>query len=266
MITVIVVAVLALLAALAANRFLRPRLVPEGDEGMNVRDLVGPLLTLTVLLLAFTLVTASSSYKSAQEAVRTEASAVDNLAEVAEYAPTAQRDRLQADVICYARAVRVHEWPAMANGNSSAVASTWSTDFRQAFKNLSDHSSFGMLVSADNQRAKARQDRLAESTPAVPSLIFWFLLVTMTVTVIALGMCLPRKNNKAQLSALVLVTALLTTTLIITRDAEQPFGGAIDVKPTALADVEGQASRPFLAGRAAHLLPCDEQGRKTLPS
>ncbi|MFJ9420337.1 hypothetical protein ACIRPT_40240 [Streptomyces sp. NPDC101227] len=266
MIIVIVVPVLALLAALAANRFLRPRLVPEDDEGMNVRDLVGPLLTLTVLLLAFTLVTASSSYKSAQEAVRAEAGAVDNLAEVAEYAPAAQRDRLQVDVICYARAVRAHEWPAMSNGNSSAVASTWSTDFRAAFKTISDHPSFGMLVSADNARAKARQDRLAESTPAVPDLIFWFLLVTLTVTVIALGMCLPRKNNKAQLSALVLVTALLASTLVIIRDAEEPFGGAIDVKSTALADVEVQASRPFLAGRGAHHLPCDAQGKRTLQS
>ncbi|MFE0186606.1 hypothetical protein [Streptomyces sp. NPDC058989] len=233
---------------------------------MSVRDLVGPLLTLTVLLLAFTLVTASSSYKSAEEAVRAEAHAVDNLAEVAEYAPKAQRDRLQADVICYARAVRAHEWPAMADGNSSNVASTWSTDFREAFKGMPEHSSFGMLVSADNQRAKARQDRLAESTPALPSLIFWFLLVTMTVTVIALGLCLPRKNNKAQLSALVLVTALLAATLVITRDAEQPFGGAIDVKSTALADVENQASRPFLAGRSAYHLPCDAQGTRTVSS
>ncbi|MFF4694389.1 hypothetical protein [Streptomyces chattanoogensis] len=53
---------------------------------------------------------------------------------------------------------------------------------------MSDHSSFGMLVSADNQRSKARQDRLAESTPELPNLIFWFLLVTMSVTGIALGM------------------------------------------------------------------------------
>lgn len=76
----------------------------------------------------------------------------------------------------------------------------------------------------------------------------------------------PEKNNKAQLSALVLVTALLATTLVITRDAEQPFGGAIDVKSTAPADVEDQASRPFLAGRGAHHVPCDAQGRKTVSS
>ncbi|THA76092.1 hypothetical protein E6R60_15260 [Streptomyces sp. A0642] len=45
-----VVAAIALFAGLAANRWLRPRLLSEDDgTGMTVRDLVGPLLTLTVL-------------------------------------------------------------------------------------------------------------------------------------------------------------------------------------------------------------------------
>jgi hypothetical protein len=55
---VIAVAVVVLLAGLAANRFLRPRLLGEDDDtGMAVKDLVGPLLMLTVLL-AFVLVAA----------------------------------------------------------------------------------------------------------------------------------------------------------------------------------------------------------------
>ncbi|MFD6436211.1 hypothetical protein ACFWFC_26175, partial [Streptomyces venezuelae] len=88
MVLIIVVAVLALLAGLAANRFLRPRLVSEDDDtGMAVKDLVGPLLTLTVLLLAFVLVTANGSYGKAEIAARGEARAVDQLVESAEYAP-----------------------------------------------------------------------------------------------------------------------------------------------------------------------------------
>ncbi|MFD8210263.1 hypothetical protein ACFV2S_28135 [Streptomyces sp. NPDC059695] len=55
----------------------------------SAKDLVGPLPTLTVLLLAFVLVTANGSYG---------------------------RSRIQADAVCYARAVRTQEWPAMADG------------------------------------------------------------------------------------------------------------------------------------------------------
>ncbi|MFE2009049.1 hypothetical protein [Streptomyces sp. NPDC059491] len=82
---VIIVAVLALLAGLAANRWLRPRLLDvEDDEGMAVKDLVGPLLTMTVLLLSFVLVTANGSYGKAEVASRGEARALDQLVETAE--------------------------------------------------------------------------------------------------------------------------------------------------------------------------------------
>ncbi|MFF1717026.1 hypothetical protein [Streptomyces sp. NPDC058268] len=81
---------------------LRLRLVSEDDDaGMAVKDLVGPLLTLTVLLLAFVLVTANGSYGKAEVAS-----------------------------VCYARAVRAQEWPAMADGEGSGAPSVWSTDFR----------------------------------------------------------------------------------------------------------------------------------------
>lgn len=109
---VIVVAVLALLAGLAANRWLRPRLLNKVDDsGMAVKDLVGPLLTLTVPLLAFVLVTANGSYGKAEVASRGEARAVDQLVESAEYAAEAQRAKVQADAVCYARAVRKQEAP-----------------------------------------------------------------------------------------------------------------------------------------------------------
>ncbi|MFC5900755.1 hypothetical protein ACFQ60_00615 [Streptomyces zhihengii] len=71
MVLVIVVAALALLAGLAANRWLRPRLVnADDDEGMAVKNLVGPLLTMTVLLLSFVLVTANGSCGKAEVASR----------------------------------------------------------------------------------------------------------------------------------------------------------------------------------------------------
>ncbi|MFE5975637.1 hypothetical protein ACFQ64_26140 [Streptomyces sp. NPDC056460] len=123
MLLVIAVAIAALLAGLAANRWLRPRLLNEDDDtGMAVKDLVGPLLTLTVLLLAFVLVTANGSYGKAEVASRGEARALDQLVETAEYAPEVQRARIQADAVCYARAVRTQEWPAMADGSPAPAS------------------------------------------------------------------------------------------------------------------------------------------------
>ncbi|MFD6891417.1 hypothetical protein [Streptomyces sp. NPDC059957] len=261
---VIVVAALALLAGLAANRFLRPRLLSEDDDtGMAVKDLVGPLLTLTVLLLAFVLVTANGSYGKAEVSSRGEARALDQLVETAEYAPEVQRGRIQADAVCYARAVRTQEWPAMADGNGSPAPSRWSTDFRTTFRALEGKSAFGMLVAADNKRSEEREERLTQATPTIPSAIFWFLLATLTFTVISLGICLPRRNNRGQITALVVITALLTTTLCIIKDVDQPFSGIIKVEPTAIAETERQATRDFLAHHKITELPCDDQGNPT---
>ncbi|WP_405496137.1 hypothetical protein [Streptomyces sp. NBC_00096] len=214
MVLVIVVAVLALLAGLAANRYLRPRLLNEDDDtGMAVKDLVGPLLTLTVLLLAFVLVTANGSYGKAEVAARGEARAVDQLVESAEYAPAAQRAEVQADAVCYARAVRTQEWPAMADGHGSAAPSVWSTDLRRVFREVEGKPVFGMLIAADNKRSEEREERLTQATASIPGVILWFLLATLAITVIALGVCLPRRNNRGQLITLVVITALLTTAL-----------------------------------------------------
>ncbi|MCY0936850.1 hypothetical protein [Streptomyces sp. H34-S4] len=263
MVLVIVVAAIALLAGLAANRFLRPRLLSEDDDtGMAVKDLVGPLLTLTVLLLAFVLVTANGSYGRAEVASRGEARALDQLVETAEYAPEAQRAKIQADAVCYARAVRRQEWLAMADGHSFPAPSVWSTDFRQAFRTLEGKPVFGMLVGADNKRSEEREERLTQATASIPSAIFWFLLATLVITVVALSICMPRRNNRGQLITLTVITALLTTTLCIIRDVDRPFGGIIDVEPTAITEVERQATRDYLAHHTAGDLPCDPDGNR----
>ncbi|MER8237006.1 hypothetical protein [Streptomyces sp. NPDC094049] len=263
MVLVIVIAVLALLAGLAANRWLRPRLLTVGDEeGMAVKDLVGPLLTMTVLLLSFVLVTANGSYGKAEVASRGEARALDQLVETAEYAPAAERARVQADAVCYARAVRVQEWPAMSDGHGSPGPSVWSTDFRESFKSVAGKPVFGMLVAADNERSDEREERLTQATSSIPSVIFWFLLATLVVTVTALGICLPRKNNRGQILTLAVITALLTTTLVIIRDVDRPFGGIINVGPTAIAEAERQAYRDFTANHPSAALPCDSTGAR----
>ncbi|GAA1936457.1 hypothetical protein GCM10009837_73110 [Streptomyces durmitorensis] len=262
MVLVIVVAVLALCAGLAANRFLRPRLMPDDDTGMAVKDLVGPLLTLTVLLLAFVLVTASGSYGKAEVASRGEARALDQLTEIAEYASAEERERVQADAVCYARAVRTQEWPAMADGSGAAAPSVWSTDVRRSFRGLEGKPVFGMLIAADNKRSDEREERLTQATASIPSAIFWFLLATLAITVVALAVCLPRRNNRGQLVVLTVITALLTVTLCIIRDVDRPFDGIIKVKPTAIAEVERQANRDFLVHHQPADLPCDDKGNR----
>ncbi|YAV58696.1 hypothetical protein ACRAKG_00250 [Streptomyces rosealbus] len=121
---------------------------------------------------------------------------------------------------------------------------------------------FGMLISADSKRSDEREERLTQATASLPSAIFWFLLATLTLTVVALGICLPRRNNRGQIMALTVITALLTTALCIIRDVDRPFDGIINVHSTAITEVERQATRDFLANHQPADLPCDDSGNK----
>ncbi|MCX5379700.1 hypothetical protein [Streptomyces sp. NBC_00091] len=266
MTTLIVVAAVALLASIAANRYLRPRVVSEDDEGMSVRDLIGPMQTLTVLLLAFVLATSAASYSKADDAARAEAHALDHLAEVASFVPEAPRVRLQSDVVCYARAVRHMEWPAMADGYSSARPSQWSVDMRKTFQDLRGDPSFGILLAADENRSAQRQQRLAQASPTIPPPIMWFLLCALAITVVSLGISIPHRNNLAQFAALTIITALLTSALVMIYTIDRPFAGFIHISPTAIAEIEKETFDELTAGRPGVRLPCDATGRRITPA
>lgn len=260
----IVVAALALVTGLIAHWVLRGRLEETETPSLTIRDFVLPLQTLTVFVLAFVLVTASTSNGKADEAARKEAGVVDHIFEVADYAPASQRQRLQADVVCYARAVRAYEWPAMADGRGAQQPSTWTTDFRAALKQMgTEASAFNMLVAADKERSEARQTRIAESTPAIPSAVYWLTLAALAFLVVALALCLPRKNTLLVTSGLIVLTALLTTVLLVIRDVERPFNGAIQISPSAINGVADDITDDYTTAYGNGRLPCTDRGAKS---
>ncbi|WP_369148294.1 hypothetical protein [Streptomyces sp. R44] len=150
----------------------------------------------------------------------------------------------------------------MSDGEGSPAPSVWSTDFRTTFRTLEGKPVFGMLFAADNKRSDEREERLTQATASIPGAILWFLLATLAITVMGLGICLPRRNNRGQVITLVVITALLTTTLCIIRDVDRPFGGIIDVEPTAITEAERQATRDFLVPSRITELPCDDRGNR----
>ncbi|MFE9686736.1 hypothetical protein [Streptomyces sp. NPDC006285] len=264
LITTILVAAGALLIGVVANRLLHKQLEEADTPALTLSNFLVPLQSLTVFVLAFALVMASTSNGKAEEAVRSEAGLLDHMYEVADFGPTAQRQRLQADVVCYTRAVRSMEWPQLAHGRGSTAPNVWSTDIRGALQAMgTDTPAFGVLLSADKERSKARQTRIAESVPAIPSAVYWLLLAGLAVLVACMALCLPRGRKKVTtLVALTVMTALLTSVLIVIRDVEKPFSGIIQIKPTVLSATEDDITEDFQAAYGRGHLPCDGRGLK----
>lgn len=261
LIITVVVAACALVAGVVGRWLLRDELAALDTPTLTIRDFVLPLQALTVFVLAFVLVMASNSNGKAEEAVRQEAQVLDHMYKAADFAPVAPRQRLQADLVCYVRAVRSTEWPAMAHGHGSAAPDAWSSDFHATFKSMDTKSaSFGLLVAGDKARDQARQTRVAESTPTIPNAVYWLLLAALAVLVVTLGLCLPPANNVVVTVGLVVLTALLACVLLAIRDVERPFNGLIQIKPIAMTALEDNMTKAFTTAYPDARLRCDEHG------
>lgn len=194
-----------------------------------------------MLLVAFVIVVAAESYGTASQAADTEASRIDHLYEVADFAPDAQRQRIQAAAVCYTRAVHAHEWPAMADGGgTSPKVSVWSSRFRTSFKELvaSPDERFSLLSHADDDRSTARHARLArlaEATPAIPTVVYWFMVVSLAATIGAFAYGLPEKRGRGHLILMGALAILFTGSLLLIQDIDRPFDGQIRITDTARA-------------------------------
>ncbi|MEU6170151.1 hypothetical protein [Streptomyces tanashiensis] len=256
----------ALAVGLIAHHLRRRRHNGDEDAEVSVSDLISPLETLAVLLVAFVIVVAAESYGAAAAAVEAEAGRVDQLYEVADYAPEPQRERLQAAAVCYSRAIETAEWPLMAEGGAkSPVASVWSTDFRRHFKELAHQGdpTFPLLVQADDERSKARQTRISEASPAIPSFVYWFMVVALAATVGAFAFGLPRDRRPSHLVLLFVLAGLFTGSLLLIEDIDSPFSGRIRITDEVMGGAADDIAEDFAADHPATTLPCDEGGNRT---
>lgn len=271
MLTVITIAAMAaaLAIGLAANHYQRRRASGDADEEKApVSDLISPLETLAVLLVAFVIVVAAESFGAAGQAVGAEAHRVDQLYEVADYAPQPQRERIQGDAVCYARAILAYEWPQMdSSGEKAPEVSVWSSDFRRHFKELAraDDGTLALLVDADDQRSVARQTRLAEAAPAIPPVVYWFMVVALAATIGAFAFGLPSNRGPSHIALLLVLAALFTGSLLLIADIDRPFSGQIHISASTMEETAADIAEDFTHDHPDHPLPCDLQGRRTAP-
>ncbi|MFD0683469.1 bestrophin-like domain [Actinomadura fibrosa] len=255
--TVFVVAAITL-ALLFRRRY---RYAEDPDEGISVRDLVGPLETLAVLVIAFVLVLAAQSYSGAGSAASAEAAAIDSLHATADLLPEPARERVKADSLCYARAVIAKEWHSMGAHNApSPTVDHWTEALHDDFQEVHDPTVLGMLTNADRSRLSERRDRIEQSAPAIPGAVFWFMVLTVIAMVAGYALSLPRRRHRLQLAGLWVLAGLLVASLYLIWDIDRPFRGLVPISPSSMRRTEQEANRDFLKHYNAAQIPCDRNG------
>src|SRR5256885_2079285 len=138
-----VIALIVVVDALAAGALvLIRRRAPEGSFFADSQRAAGAFAvtgTIFAVLVGFVFLLAFQSYQNARSSAKDESIAAVGLFNSAQRFATVDRAALQADAICYARAVVGVEWPTMADERSSPVVDAWVARLNDGFNRVTPH-------------------------------------------------------------------------------------------------------------------------------
>lgn len=224
--------------------------------------------TAFAVILAFVFLLTFQSFDRARTSASSEADAVLSLFHIADQFPTAERDALQTDLVCYGRSVVNLEWHTLDDDKQSPVTLHWALALDRDF-NRGDGSGDERVAAAysawydqTSDRQAGRQGRIDEAAPFVPTLV-WVFLLTGGFLVIAFVWLFadPGERSFAQAALPVGVTTVVAAGLVLVAFFDAPYHdtpGA--VRPTSM-ERQLQILGGELNGRVQP--PCDAQGRPT---
>jgi hypothetical protein len=263
LITVAVIA-LAVIAAIAYNRRVwRPAQArdPTHVDGLNATEASVPLVTLAVLLLTFVLVQVFGSWSAVSDEETAEATATLQLSREAQlFGDRATAAELQGDVLCYAISVVEQDWPAMGDRAASNVPTYWGQRIRDlaatAERDPRLHEDAQDLIEHDADRSAARQNRLGEARPAIPTALYVLLLVVVATALVMLSVITSATVRPGVHLAIVVVsTVAFGLMLLLIRDLDDPYDGI-----TARSPAETEFIIDLIRPDAPASLPCDAAG------
>ena len=112
---------------------------------------------------------------------------------------------------------------------------------------------------ATGERAAARQNRLSEARPTVPSALAWLMLGAVALILAVMATAPMFSVEPVVHIAIVVASAIVfASALILIRDLDQPYRGALHRDPTQTRFVRDQM-KAELRGQ----LPCDAEGLPT---
>ena len=254
----------ALAVGLLANRWVRPFAKSE-VQGVKLELLISPLLTLTVLLLAFVLVQVFSSFRASKDASGLEAGRVVFEFDIAGYYDDPIAEPMQSALVCYARAVAHQDWPALAGDPElSPAAGRWGSalDIPLAkLREIDNGQPYGTLLAADKERSDGRRLRLVQARPTVPTELELLLLMTSALAVLGIAaFTLPYVSRRTQIGALAVLTTVLGVVLISIVDLDTKYEGFIQMENQDFLIADQLLTPRYAARYPDRVLPCDAVG------
>jgi hypothetical protein len=232
----------------------------DTTRGSAIFGVVG---TAFAVLLAFVMFVAFQSYTNARDSAVSEAAAVGSMFRTARYFSPAERDEIESELICYARAVVHQEWPAMADGESSPVVDEWRLELEGTLRKLDvrtevQQAGYRQLLEERTTRSVTRRERLTEAEPVVSTPVWLILGLGGAATVGFVLLFTDRREAfLVQASMMAAVSAMVAAALILVRFLDHPYEDQNgSVKPEEMERTLGNMERE----RPGFSAPCAANG------
>jgi hypothetical protein len=231
-------ALVALVAGLfvVLHAFVQRRL--RSDVLRRHNDVAGFLFSavgvLYAVVLGFVVVVVWQKYDGSVSNVESEVDAVGNLYHAVDGYPPALRSSIRAELRDYATTVARVEWAAMERGQP--IPSLGSQQLERVIYSVA---TFGptnfkefaaqQAAIADEQRLMdARRSRLIEAVPAVPS-VLWFALIVGALSMVAFCFIFGVENRPAQLMMTGILVGLIGILFVVIDEFSTPFSGSVRI-------------------------------------
>ncbi|PFG44348.1 uncharacterized protein DUF4239 [Isoptericola jiangsuensis] len=213
------------------------------------------------IVLGFSIIFLFGEFSAARAAVGDEATSIGTAFDEAQLFPAAE-PAIQHALICYARAVPLHDWPALQAGGSSPEVDA---AYRDLFTTLAGASgatdgtfqpaTATNLVAQLGAISTARETRLVAAEIQTPPLL-WVLLIFGGALIVVLLFVLTMRAHVAVQAALVSVSAVFTVVmLLIVVALSTPFSAGPGRLSPALIVQTTESMEAAAPDQAA--LPCD---------
>lgn len=197
--------------------------------------------TAYMVIVAFVFFVAFESYGGAKSDAEEEATATLAMFHAALLFDSPVRERLQAQVVCYAREVIADEWPAMRKGKTSDVVDARVRALEEAGAGIAlegekQLAAYEHWFSVNEERRKGRQGRIGQASGLVPDVLWLILIVGALVVIVGVGFFADgRESRLTQAAMMVAVVGIVVSGLLMVRFLDKPYENKSgSIKPAAM--------------------------------
>ena len=255
--------------AIAALLFVR-RGAPEGSyfsDGDRASGVFGVLATGFAIFAGFVIFLAFTTYDDTRSGAETEALAVIQQYETAQFLPVPIKAEVTGQLECYGRYVVHQEWPRMESETIGDTINPWALALFRSLKGAqpeaaTEQSAYEKWLDQTSVREAARLDRIHGAVGIIPTSIWIVLFLTGSVVfVYMLFFADSAEMARSQAMLIGSATTVIVATLLAIIALDSPYReGVSSLQPVAMERslILLAESRDALGDDSP--LPCDDRG------